>query len=307
MSRSEIRNSPQLRVLALAASQWGLITLQQWVRCGLHKDTAGRWAREGKIDRIRPGVYRLPGFPDCYQQRVMAAVLAGGVGTVASHGTAARLHGLDGFDRTAEIHVLSPRGRRVPGTRHHQATTLARIDRQTVDRVPATTPTRTLVDLAGSAGREDLEQAFESALRQRLTSLALCHQRIDALTRPGSRGPHAMRAFLRMRGDVPATASLAETQFLQLVRAGGLPEPRRQHPVGRRLLDFAWPDVLVGAEIDGAETHTGSAALDRDLVRQNSILLEGWLILRYTALRVRNPRAHPVILDELGRALRRAA
>ena len=307
MSGHEITNSPQLRLIGIAARQWGLVTADQVVGCGLHRDTARRWAREGKIDRLRTGIYRLPGFPDSYEQGVMAAVLAGRPSAVASHATAARLHGLDGFDRTAEIHLLSPRGGRVTGTQRHQTTSLARIDRQVINRIPATTPTRTLIDVAGTVSRARLEQALESALRKRITSLALCRQRIRVLCRPNTRGPVALRALLQMRGDVPATGSLAETEFLQLVRAGGLPEPERQYPVGHRLLDFAWPLVRVGAEIDGAETHTGQSALDRDLVRQNAIVLEGWLILRYTAVRVRDPQAHHTILEELRRAHQLAA
>ncbi|HEX9530969.1 MAG TPA: DUF559 domain-containing protein [Acidimicrobiales bacterium] len=307
MRRSETTKSPQLRLVRIAAGQWGVATLAQAVGCGVHHDTMQSWARQGKIERLRSGIYALPGFPGCFEQRLLACVLAGGPRTVASHHSAARLYGLDGFDRTSELHVLTPRGVRVKGARAHQTPDLARHDRQTVSGIPATSPTRTLVDLADVVDRVELEQALECALRRHLTTVAFATRRAAALTRRGARGPYLLGLLLARRGDVPATSSMAETVFLQLVRAAGLAEPVRQHPVGRRLLDFAWPPARVAVEIDGGEAHVGRAALDRDLVRQNAIVLEGWRILRYSATRVLDHRLHPQILTELAATLERAA
>jgi very-short-patch-repair endonuclease len=65
----------------------------------------------------------------------------------------------------------------------------------------------------------------------------------------------------------------------------GLPDPQRQVPVligGRRYrLDFAWPEIRLAVEIDGAAVH-GPGQLGADLRRQNAIVLSGWTILRFT-------------------------
>jgi very-short-patch-repair endonuclease len=53
-------------------------------------------------------------------------------------------------------------------------------------------------------------------------------------------------------------------------------------------VDFAWPTLRVAVEIDGAETHASASALDRDLRRQNRIVLAlgpaGWILLRFSWL-----------------------
>ncbi len=83
----------------------------------------------------------------------------------------------------------------------------------------------------------------------------------------------------------PPTESDAETIFVQLVRSIGLPDPARQvaTSLGRRRyrLDFAWPALRLAVEIDGAAVH-GPDQLSADLRRQNQIVLDGWLLLRFT-------------------------
>src|SRR5262249_16892342 len=82
----------------------------------------------------------------------------------------------------------------------------------------------------------------------------------------------------------PATGSDAETLFVQLVRTAGFPDPVRQYWVvlgGRRYrLDFVWPALRLAVEIDGAAVH-GPDHLPPDLRRQNQIVLDGWMILRF--------------------------
>src|SRR4029079_3671555 len=69
-----------------------------------------RWRQQNRLidERIwqRAGqrVVISRSSPDTWRQRVMIATLA--TGGVASYSTAARLHGLDGFNRAAEIHVV---------------------------------------------------------------------------------------------------------------------------------------------------------------------------------------------------------
>jgi hypothetical protein len=65
----------------------------------------GRWRAAG------PGVYRIAGTPVTWRSHLLAAVLAGGPGAVASHRSAGALHGLDGC-RPGVPEVSVPRGRR---------------------------------------------------------------------------------------------------------------------------------------------------------------------------------------------------
>jgi very-short-patch-repair endonuclease len=73
-----------------------------------------------------------------------------------------------------------------------------------------------------------------------------------------------------------------EREFLDLVRRHRLPAPARQHRVGRFRLDFSYPDVLIAIELDDIGSHGTPAGLQRDLERQNELILCGWTILRFT-------------------------
>src|SRR5205807_1777024 len=114
---------------------------------------------------VHPGVYRLPGAPVTWKQKVMAAVLAAGPGAVASHKTAAALWGLAGFP-PREVEVTLPHGKYRPGC--HQSRSLERVDVTTIDGIPVTRVARTLVDLAGAVSDARLEDAIDDALCRRL-------------------------------------------------------------------------------------------------------------------------------------------
>jgi very-short-patch-repair endonuclease len=73
-----------------------------------------------------------------------------------------------------------------------------------------------------------------------------------------------------------------ERAFIKLVRRHHLPHPARQHRVDRYRLDFSYPDSHVGIELDDFGSHGTPAALQRDLERQNLVILRGWTILRFT-------------------------
>jgi very-short-patch-repair endonuclease len=55
-----------------------------------------------------------------------------------------------------------------------------------------------------------------------------------------------------------------------------------QFRVGRRRLDFAWPQQRLVVELDGMEHHTGRLARQRDNARQNEVVLAHWTVLRFT-------------------------
>jgi very-short-patch-repair endonuclease len=170
-----------------------------------------------------------------------------------------------------------------------------------IQRLRVTTAARTLVDLGAVVDLRVLERALESALRHRLVTLNDLAEQAGALRSTGSKRLSHVLA-IRPPG-APPTESDAETLFVLLVRSMGLPDPTRQLTVllqGRRYrLDFAWPSLRLAVEVDGGSVH-GPDRLSSDLHRQNQILLDGWLIVRFswqTLVR------HPDLVD---RDLRRA-
>jgi REase_MTES_1575 len=59
-----------------------------------------------------------------------------------------------------------------------------------------------------------------------------------------------------------------------------------QHRVGRYRLDFAYPEAMVGVEIDGREFHSTPEQKAADKVRQDRLESGGWKILRFTGSEV---------------------
>lgn len=60
----------------------------------------------------------------------------------------------------------------------------------------------------------------------------------------------------------------------------------------RRLLDYAYPEALVGLEWDGFAEHGKiRSTFDDDRLRGNDLALAGWLMLHFTS---RTPAAHIV-------------
>ncbi len=160
------------------------------------------------------------------------------------------------------------------------------VDVTTVDGIPVTTPTRTLIDLAAVVCKDALEEALDDALRRKLTSISRIAWRLDELGRKP--GCATLRELARRRGvaaEVPQ--SVFETRLLRALRNARIPPPITQHEVrghGRLLavVDFAWPDAKLAVEADGYAWHSGRARWQRDLSRRNALTTAGWRVLHVT-------------------------
>ena len=275
------------QVAALARAQHGLITLAQLLACGVSGDQVKRWLRAGRLERVHPGVYRLPGAPSTWEQRLLAAVMGAGPGAAASHRAAARLWGL-GHDDPVEVSVRRGRLPRPAGVVLHRSTDLddgcVRVRRG----IPVTDPLRTLVDLGAVLPAWAVEDAVDRALVARLVTVAGLETVLDDLGRPGRRGTGVLREVLDRRAlGADRPDGLLEPRMARLLQRHDLPPAVFQHEVrdGRRFVarvDFAYPDRRVALEVDGWETHATPAALQDDLACQNALVALGWTVLRFT-------------------------
>jgi predicted transcriptional regulator of viral defense system len=112
-------------IAQLAESQHGLITRQQALGLGLSSRALQGRLNGGRWERVLRGVFRIAGSENAYEQRIMAATLAGGPGAIASHRSAAALYGTPGVPRWLEITVPPPRRAVVDGVVVHQLAVLA--------------------------------------------------------------------------------------------------------------------------------------------------------------------------------------
>lgn len=229
-------------------------------------EAALRWGEsKGRWRRVDRGVWAEGPEEPSQLDQARAAVMA--TGGVASHHLAGVLHGLDSVTLDGTWVTVPPTGN---GRRHHVCRRQLPGDCVvTVHGLPCTHGQRTLADLATSLDEQVWEQALESALRKRLTS-------IDAAT--GHR-----RVLERRPAGAPATESLLETLMVQLIRrVPGLPEPVRQLWVeaARARLDLAWPQMGLFIELDG-QHHKDQPVYDAR--RETAVVAAtGWLCGRFT-------------------------
>jgi very-short-patch-repair endonuclease len=175
---------------------------------------------------------------------------------------------------------------RVRGIRIHHSCRTQPGDFTDVEGIPATTPTRTVADLAAVLDPFRLERALDEALIRRLTTLPRLRAALAA--RPGARGCAVLRTLLDRRDPAIERAdSPLEHRVLRTLLAAGVPRPVAQHPVRvgahRFVLDLAWPAQHVAVEVDGWAAHGSRRMFDRDRHKSNLLQQAGWMVLRYTS------------------------
>jgi very-short-patch-repair endonuclease len=274
------------RIARVAATQYGVFSRAQVVCLGGTKDVIRRRVGAGRWNLVSPHVFRFAGAPGSWRQSLMAACLAWGEGSAVSHLAGSALWCFEGFD-PGPIELTVPRMRRriAPGLVHHGA--LAPADVAMVDRIPVTTPARTLIDIASIAPCEDVEVALDDALRRGLVSIPRLRWRLDELGR-GRPGVGVIRELLLERDpSAGLPGSGFERRVIRMLRAAGLPKPALQHEVrtgGRRVavVDLAYPDLRLAIEVDGYRWHSGKTRWQHDRRRSNALTLLGWRIIHVT-------------------------
>lgn len=117
---------------------------------------------------------------------------------------------------------------------------------------------------------------------------------------------------MKKPNKTPRPPSALEATFMLQLKAdgvGGWVREYKFHPVRKWPFDFAWPDVMVAVEIDGAASywsgaHSTIAGRDRDNEKANTAVLMGWRILRGTGNAVKSgaliEQLHVLLKDAYG-------
>lgn len=288
--------------------QHGLVTAPQLRSLGWHPSAIRRAIQRRLFVPIRPSVYVLAGALPTFEQAVLAACLAGGDGTVASHGTAARVWGLDLPDE-AGIHLTSPPGRRIrlDGVVAHRSSLLPHMDVTRHRRIPVTSGARTVVDVSPVLGPVRTGRLLDQAERRGHTNVILIRCCVARLAGPGRRRLGVIRQVLarRLPGYDPGDSEL-EVRALRALHDAGLPAPVQQHRVKlagrRRYLDLAYADARIAIEVEGWDSHRTRSAFDDDRARRNELEAEGWHVVQFTSA-----MTDTQLVDVVTRLLRRSA
>lgn len=267
-------------IQALAAQQHGLITTAQAYSLGASEDWL-RWAvREGRLRRVRQGVYVVAGSASEHQAQ-MAACLAGGRSAALSHLAAASLWGAEQVKAgQLEITTFGKSQHRLPGiSTHRSSLDPARAITHYRD-LPIVVPPLAVVQLAETCHPYLVKSVANDLVKRHWTNFAQILEWVDAM---GDRRRQALRELCLRAIDVGGhdDSPPARTLCWKLKRAGAEPF-ETDYPVdtpgGLVLVDIAWPRRKYGIEYNGARDHETPLAAVDDARRHAWLAAAGWRV-----------------------------
>jgi predicted transcriptional regulator of viral defense system/very-short-patch-repair endonuclease len=279
-------HADQNRALAhLASQQYGVLSLADAKACGLSQRQITGLVARGEWERAALGVYRIAAAP--MLDRTPLAIALAASGGMASHRSAAELHGERSFVPPLPDILLLGSSNFQGAATTHRTDLLRPEDRCIVAGLPCTSLARTLFDLGGVLSEFEVEGLVHRALAKRRVEHAHLVEQLHELAARGRNGTATMRAILKRlpAGAVPMESHV-EVLLFKVLRAHDVRLPDRQVKVrvggADHRLDFAYPVERIFLEGDGFGVHTEREMFESDRVRQNRLVIAGWLPLRYT-------------------------
>jgi putative AbiEi antitoxin of type IV toxin-antitoxin system/uncharacterized protein DUF559 len=274
----------------LSREQHGVIAGRQLRALGFSEKAIRHRVKAGRLRRIRRGVYAV-GRPELSRRgHWTAAILACGEGAFLTHLSAGALYGICN-ERPGRIEV----GVRVahpvgpPDLRVRRLPSLPSQDIGTLERIPITSPVRTLVDLATEQGPKTLLRTVNEA--DKLDVIHADHLRLAIEGYAGQPGVRPLRTLLD-KDTFVLTQEELERLFLPLAREVGLPLPLTGEIVNTYEVDFFWPELKLVVETDGLRYHRTPWAQARDALRDQAHTAAGYARLRFTHWQVKHERPY---------------
>ncbi|MGH9184792.1 MAG: endonuclease domain-containing protein, partial [Acidimicrobiales bacterium] len=239
--------------------------------------------------------------PWTWEAQLQAALFDAGPGAAVGLRSAARLHEFYAYRKSSLIEVVRRRGgnHRVELGRLRETTWLPANHIVIVAGFHVTSVARTVFDLAGDpdpelrssrVGREiharRMAKVVNDALARRGLTFVQEAAILAALGGRGRSGTRLVRDLLARFGPrYEPTRSDAETLFVAVIEAFGLPEPERQVPLsGDRgwtgTVDFFYRAARLVIEID-SKWHDGPLDEEEDDERDAALRAVGYVVHRY--------------------------
>jgi hypothetical protein len=280
---------------ALADRQHGVFAVWQLSAAARDLNAIHYRKRTGRLRQLHHGVYAYGHRRLTADGHRLAAVLACGPTAVVSHVSAAAIWELIQTSQT-RIDITVPGTSRCSrkGIRVHRARRLRPEDVTTVNGVPVTTVTQTLLDVAAGLNRNRLRRAVEQADRSGVLNFGALRHAIERM--PARKGTAKLRTILADYTGPVLTRSELERRFLELVEAAGLPKPLVNVKVAGFEVDFYWPQWRLVVELDSRAFHLDPRTFEGDRLRDARLQRARCRVLRLTDRRITgSPKA--VIAD----------
>jgi very-short-patch-repair endonuclease len=266
----------EFRIAALAGRQHGVISLPQLRALGVPPSQVKRRIRTGRLHPLHRGVYAVGHRNLTDAGLFMAAVLAIGRDAALSHLSAAQHYGLRRFNRTNGTWVDVSTTRHVKPRTRIRLHTVRYLDATIRDRIPVTTPARTLLDLGDVLTPRQHARAVHEAEVQRLVTLDALHAEI---ARSPGRGAAARLQAIIADGPAPTRSEL-EDAMLALLKRHGLPRPDVNARIGADEVDLYFPGSALVVELDGWRYHGTRVRHRLDADKQARLEAAGLRVLR---------------------------
>lgn len=287
----------------IGGRQHGAVTHAQLVALGFTRNHIAHRIASGTLVPVHRGVYLVglgPPAPLAYQA---AALLACGPCALLSRHTAGRLSRLpvpvnDGIAVT----VVGRWRRSLDGVEVHSIDHLAEGELRRHAGLPLSSPSLTLLDLAGTLDTADLTHALNEARVQRIVTDKQLGTTLAA--HPKRRGARALRRLLDSERGPRITRSEAERRALRVMRRHGIEPDASDHEIGPYRVDFWFEREQVSVEVDGymARPRPRRAACDaqsqahpdapagRESTSKRLRAVQTWKLARRAQLSVRRAR-----------------
>ncbi|MFL5894095.1 MAG: DUF559 domain-containing protein [Thermoleophilaceae bacterium] len=267
----------------VAARQHGVIARWQLVNLGLTRHQIAHLVATGWLHPVFRAVFAVGHRQISQEGHWLAAVLAGGDGAILSHCSGTSLWRILPPARGV-IHVTAPAKRRdQDGLRIHVAH-LEPHEIRTRNRIPVTSPERTLLDIAATSARH-LDKAIREAIYLRLVSpsslVAAVHRYAG---RPGC------KALRKAADEADLTAGPTkeelEHRFRRFIKRHRVPVPRFNAPLRIDGIevhpDCLWSAHRLVVELDSAQAHLNRRAFEADRARDRALQVAGYRVIRIT-------------------------
>ena len=308
--------STEWAIAERARTQLGLITTSQLRAAGMSHQTIGRRLSAGLLVPAGTCTFRLAAAPCGPEVKVLAACLD--LGAVASHRTAAWLHGL--LPRSGmPIDVTVRKGRSVGsatvtrGLRVHTSTNLPADDIVRVGAIPTTSVARSLLGMAAlgpsDVDDEGLLSAVEDAVRTGRASDRWLWWLLEERRCRGRDGILRFENALARRAALGPTESWLEREVLRIILAAGLSTPTVQRRISRRgafvaRVDFLYDRERIVLEALGHASHSSREQLSADAARASRLQLLGFAVHQLTYDQI--VRTPSWVVEVVGTALAQA-
>ena len=278
----------QSPIWATVRSQHGVIARRQLIDFGLSSDAIKHRIAKGRLHRVVQGVYAVGRRELTREGRWIAAVLSCGASAFLSHFSAAALWGLIERERgRIEVSVADGARPRRPGVVIHRRSGPIALTKR--HGIPVTSVVDTLVDIAPSLTRNELEAAIREADKRGYTDPERLRTALDGMPpRPGT----AILKRTLDRRTFRLTDSELERLYLPISDRAGLPRPITQQPINGERVDFFYPDLKLVVETDGLRYHRTPQQQAKDLIRDQKHLAAGLTPLRFTHEQVKYEAAY---------------